>query len=402
MKENGSRKIGIFIYKYGLANSPSLVNTGKALAEAGFTVDYFLYETPIGDVKFDDPGIRIFTFDRGARDRNLSGLVKRILPELPGQLLGELYYGEKGPYVFYEKRLKRIEKELVRGAARAATKAGEIIGAEPYRCFIAAEPGGLMVASELSSSLNVPLIYYNFELGMHEEGNCNLIWVVFNKYERLLNRQAVATIVQDDEQTDWLRKRLGLSPDDRIVLHAGYITDWAMCVEMARAAEKWPEGRVLVLHSHSIQDKRYLKKLRRYVGERVKLSLESVPYEDLPTLLASADIGIALYKGLGRSFTLIGSASGKIAYYLKCGLPVISNNYPSIREVLEGYGCGVCIDSPEEINSAVDRILADYDSMRKRAFHCYEENYMFSKHFVKVIDFINGIGSGSLQGINTG
>jgi glycosyltransferase involved in cell wall biosynthesis len=427
MKENGSSKIGIFIYKYGLANSPSLVNTGKALSEAGFRVDYFLYECPAGDVRFDNPGISVFTLDKEVEERDLSWFVKKILPELPRQLVGDFYYGNKGPRIFYEQRFKMVEKELLSVSALAARKAGEIIGDEPYRCFIAVEPGGLMVASGLSRTLNVPLIYYNLELGMQEEGDSNLIWRVFNKYERLLNRRAVATIVQDserarilaerngvpissiltvpvsaigpiyDKKTDWLRKRLGLSPDDRIVLYAGYITDWAMCVEMAEAAQRWPEGRVLVLHSHSIQDKRYLKKLRRYVGERVKLSLESLPYEDLPTLLASADIGIALYKGFGRNFTLIGSASGKIAYYLKCGLPVISNNYPSIKEVLEGYGCGVCVDSAEQINTAIEKILANYEPMRKKAFYCYEERYMFSKQFVKVIDFINGLGSGSIN-----
>lgn len=427
MKEDGSRKIGIFIYKYGLSNSPNLVNAGRALGEAGFAVDYFIYECPSGGVRFDDPGIRVFPLDKDEPQKNLTGLIRTVLPDLSVQLLGEFYYGIRGPRVFYEQRAKVVERELLRSAARAALRAGEIIGAEPYRCFIAAEPGGLMVASGIARSREVPLIYYNLELGMMEEGQTNLIWRVFNKYERLLNKEAVATIVQDteragvlaerngiplssvltvpicasgpifDKKTDWLRKRLAISPEDKIILYAGYITDWAMCCEMAEAARRWPEGRVLVLHSHSIQDKRYLKRLRKYLGTKVKLSLESVPYEDLPTLLASADIGIALYKGLGRNFTLTGSASGKIAYYLKCGLPVISNNYPSIREVLEGYGCGVCVDSADEINTAMEKILANYEPMRKKAFYCYEERYMFSKQFAKVVDFIKGIGSGSIS-----
>ena len=46
------------------------------------------------------------------------------------------------------------------------------------------------------------------------------------------------------------------------------------------------------------------------------------------------------------------------------------------------------IKSLDEINDVMDRIFDNYNLMRKNAFRCYEDNYVFSKHFSKVIDKI--------------
>ena len=387
-------------------------------------VDFFCYQSYMGDLKFNDSNIRVFCLEKHGQHMRVNSFLKNIIPDQLKQPLGEMYYGTKGPRLFHNRRMQVVENENLNSVRIAAASIEDIIRDDQYRCFIGAEPGGLMIAGELGGRYKAPLIYYNLELGMWAEGEGDFLWKVFNKYERLLNQQAVATITQDNERakilsgrngiplasiltvpvcadgpkyvrkTDWLRKKFNLSTDDTIILYAGYITDWAMCIEMAKDAIDWPDGRVLVLHSHSYQEEDYLRKLRKFIGNKVKLSLESVSYEDLPELIASADIGIALYKDLGKNFTLTGSASGKIAHYLKCGLPVISNNYPSIKEVLEGYDCGVCIESPAEMNSAIDKIQNKYKEMHENAYRCYEDRYMFSRQFAKVIDFIEKIDAG--------
>jgi glycosyltransferase involved in cell wall biosynthesis len=163
------------------------------------------------------------------------------------------------------------------------------------------------------------------------------------------------------------------------------LSDWALSEDLAQSALNWPDDRVLILHSHGYHNPHYLKRLKQYEGEKVIISLDPVPYEELPSLLSSADIGIALYRDLNKNYSLIDSASGKLAHYLQAGLPVIVNDFPGIKRIVEGYHCGVSVSEVGEITGAVDRIIKDYDAIHDNAFRCYEDNYVFSKHFDRVM-----------------
>lgn len=49
----------------------------------------------------------------------------------------------------------------------------------------------------------------------------------------------------------------------------------------------------------------------------------------------------------------------KMFEYMAAGLPVIASNFPLWKEILEGNGCGICVDPsrPEEIATAIDWIV---------------------------------------------
>jgi glycosyltransferase involved in cell wall biosynthesis len=97
--------------------------------------------------------------------------------------------------------------------------------------------------------------------------------------------------------------------------------------------------------------------------------------EQLDNLVGSADIGIAWYDHdlLGYRAELLGLAAGKIGRYLKNGLPVIARNLPTIKEYLDRYECGICVDRLDEITAAIDTIKNDYERYSKNALRCYEE-----------------------------
>ena len=59
--------------------------------------------------------------------------------------------------------------------------------------------------------------------------------------------------------------------------------------------------------------------------------------------------------------------------------------------MIDRYGCGCAVESPSRVQDAVRRILSDHDRMRTAAFRCYEDNYMFSKHFAPVLDRLNSL-----------
>lgn len=423
-------RIGIFIYGYGLGNSPSLINAGKMLADAGFGVDYFTYHTFIGDIKFNNHKINVYNFDEDDRiEKNrFLELIKPFSPIYIRRLWGwnyaqlDQFKKKLHEKLFFEKELNKVDHIFQNDIRRYVNKAENIIKDNCYKCFIGAEPEGLIAAGMVGQKQNVPFIYYNLELCLSSESK-TIVKKVVKKYEKIFSKAAIFTIIQDEERaqlfakdneismidilqvpvgaadfkfekkTDWLREKFNLSNHDKIILYAGFISEWAMCKELAEAATSWPKNRILILHSHGYYDPGYLQKIEKCIKGNVKISLEPVPYDDLASFLASADIGIALYKDFGENFTAIGSASGKLAHYLKCGLPVIVNDYPSMRKIIDSYKCGVCINDPREITDAMERIFDEYDIMRCNAYRCYEDNFMFSKQFVKVIERIKGLPS---------
>ncbi|HDZ62802.1 MAG TPA: hypothetical protein ENH40_06635, partial [Nitrospirae bacterium] len=193
---SNTKKIGIFIYKYSLCNSPSIINLGTELAKYNFTVDYFTSESVVDNIKFNSSKIRIFSLDGAFSNLNLTTFLRKLIPVRFRQSLANIYYSIKGPRFLYEKRMTIVEKEMRTTLKHLIGATKDIIEDEQYRCFIGVEPGGLMWASEMVKNRNVPIIYYNLELGMWEDYDSDIIWNILNKYERLLNRYAVATITQ--------------------------------------------------------------------------------------------------------------------------------------------------------------------------------------------------------------
>jgi hypothetical protein len=68
----------------------------------------------------------------------------------------------------------------------------------------------------------------------------------------------------------------------------------------------------------------------------------------------------------------MGLAAGKIGNYLKCGIPVITNNFDSLSSYINRYKCGVCVDRLDEVGSAISEIRSKYEEYRDNAFTCYE------------------------------
>ena len=427
MDASSSKRIAIFIYQYGLGNSPALINTGKILARYGYLVDYFTFNTFIGNFDFHDASIRIIPLsEKEITDRKASASFSNTIPLFIRSRLGYLVSGLYRvkeillDRMFSSQRIVSLKRSLTEAIDAYVKRADGIIGASRYSCFIGAEPGGLIAASILGDKHKVPVVYYSLELWLSDEITM-LRDKVLKDMEKKYNKSAAFTITLDEERSvllahgngiplssivtvpvcadgpkygqkgDFFRKKFKLPERARIILYAGFIAEWAMCEEMARAALGWPQNRILVLHTHGYNEQSYLEKISKYEGAQVKISREPVSYEELPSLLASADIGIALYRDLGKNFNLLGSASGKLSHYLKSGLPVIANNYPSIREIINRYNCGICIDDVSQIAGAVEKIINNYDVMHQNAFVCYEDNYMLSKHFNKVLERLKNL-----------
>jgi glycosyltransferase involved in cell wall biosynthesis len=298
---------------------------------------------------------------------------------------------------------------------------------DDYICFVGVEPFGLIAATLAAKATQKektpPVIYYNHELMLEKE--CRTLEAKMEKaLERMCNQMCYFTIVQDERRAKYLRDDNDLDresiicvpvsglaqPDGRkgtllqdmysiprgkkILLYAGNLEKWAMCVEMAQAAQNWRNDFVLVVHSwrEDMKNDPYVNRIRRLTqNNKVYLSLTHVNWEMMPELLSSADVGLVFYQNLGENFYEVGHSSNKLVQYLQAGLPVITSDFPSLREVIDKYQCGECAKGPDEIEQLAEQIFNDYERYRANAFRCYESEYNFAKHFRKVIERIETI-----------
>ncbi len=405
-----NEKIAIIVYEYGLGNSPSLINLAGLLSKSKYSVDFFICNTYVGMLTFDDPTIHIH--DLSLIEKDLPGFFSSAIK----QILRRIQCSHSASFLVRCAAMYLRYRISIYADFIAAT-----VGDTHYKCLIGAEPPGLMAAALLGKKLHTPYIYYNLELHSSSDIDEGMEWTVKN-IEEEFQQEAIFTITQDDaragilaqensvaldkivtipvcadgepfkEKTNILRERLRIGADRIIVLYAGFIAEWALCEEIAKSAQSWPAKFVLVFHSHGFDDLSYQMKLKKYEGTMVYFSDDPVTYEALPEFLASADIGIALYRGSkGNNFKLISSASGKIAHYLKSGLPIIVNNYPEISTIVESYSCGIAIDRMESIADAIQTICDRYAGMREGSYRCYEEHYRLSRHFSKLLDRLQRI-----------
>jgi glycosyltransferase involved in cell wall biosynthesis len=98
---------------------------------------------------------------------------------------------------------------------------------------------------------------------------------------------------------------------------------------------------------------------------------------------------VAWYNDISHNFTAIGRSSGKISSYLKFGLPVIVNRYPSTEEVIAGQGCGVCVDDFSQIGQAIGLIGGDYKRFASCCYGTYDDIFNFENYQQALLRFIS-------------
>ena len=80
----------------------------------------------------------------------------------------------------------------------------------------------------------------------------------------------------------------------------------------------------------------------------------------------------------------VGTAAGKIFEFMKCGVPLVSNELPGMRALIEGNSCGVVVRGPEEIRDALKIVDDNYSAYRKNCFKAFPK-YDFGKKYDEVL-----------------
>jgi glycosyltransferase involved in cell wall biosynthesis len=375
----------VFIVPYNwIATSPAMLNSANLLAEAGFDVDFFLLSpaslrAQFSSYRFASLHIRTHYFN---------------IPDSRA--------------IFRLNQFWRFGRWI--GRCLSGRKIGMLFGVDQV---------GLIIAAFMGRYLRVPFAYFSLEIAL--SGETSRFATLLKPFERWAHSKASFTVIQDKDRGDllardnqvsqqrffylpnapigpgtltkeiWLHERLNIPLGFPIILYSGGIAKWAQSLELAENISDWPENTILVFHerAHISESDPYLQRVRRVSNSRrVRFLLEVLDPDELGKLYGSATIGIALYKNVDSNHTVIAYASGKIAQYLKHGVPIITNDYPNLRKLINDYGCGVCVTSMMDIGGAIKKILGGYAEYRNCALRCFTEAFEFKSHFKTISEEI--------------
>ena len=102
--------------------------------------------------------------------------------------------------------------------------------------------------------------------------------------------------------------------------------------ELAKAFSQTDCGFALVFHDRVKRSttEPYIQLLQSHNSKNLFLSLEPVPFDQVDAIFAVATVGLVFYRPIDDNFARIASASGKLSFNLKHGIPVLMNALPSL------------------------------------------------------------------------
>jgi hypothetical protein len=276
-------------------------------------------------------------------------------------------------------------------------RADRIFGAKGYDLIVGIDCAGVITGYHYASRFDISLVYLSFEIFFHDE-QFSREEVKEKQEECVVSRHADLVIIQDEWRAEllarengippekfeylpvsaegsitkssnqYLRQHLGISEKRSIVLHSGSFAEWTYADELLDSVRSWPEEFILVIHTRYTlgETDKYFKRIGENGSGKIILSDQPLPFDEYEELVASADIGLVLYKPGSRTryeqknIENIGLASGKFSFYMKYGIPVISVNQKFYTTLLKDYAFGEVINTFEEMPVALDRIKANY------------------------------------------
>ena len=195
-----------------------------------------------------------------------------------------------------------------------------------------------------------------------------------------------------NERTDFLRSKYGFDRADTVVLYAGGIERWALSEKFFSGLAHWPKELKLVLHGWSRDG--FLEQMQAHIntangdGANVFVSSDFLSEEQYSHMVSSADVGIVWYRSdVGDNVLKIGLSSGKLAMFLRCGIPVVVPDYvEGLNEYVEKFGFGELAHDEQLIPTAVQSIRANREVYSQKASAFFSSHLDFEKCFAPVLE----------------
>lgn len=298
-----------------------------------------------------------------------------------------------------------------------------------YDLIIGIDREGLIDAGHYSHFLKIPYVYFSFEIMFSDEIGIN------NKIlEKRYSKNVSLWVAQDQIRANCLVEENNLSPDKcficpiasagagelshvrlrdalgidekkKVAIMIGSLSEWSMSGEIIKSVETWPEDWVLIIHERYGRAREKLKNEigKALYGTRIVCSTSVTDnLDDMGTILAGVDVGLAFYKPLyttpynGKNLKYIGLSSGKIATYLRYGVPILTNNIGIYADIIKTNNLGLVLESPDSLGSVLDILnRPEYSDNCKQFFlENLDANRYMPSLFDKLTDITDSLRMG--------
>jgi glycosyltransferase involved in cell wall biosynthesis len=273
------------------------------------------------------------------------------------------------------------------------------------------DTNALVPVAIAAGRLGVPYVYdaHDLWLGRPRRGRGRLYFFLSQLYHRLVERvlvpRAAATLTVSPPIAGHLRRRYRLpvvhlvpnypeagpmpvrrelrdlpggasiDPARPVVLYLGGLMGGRGLEQLVDAIGLLPEVQLVMLGSGAEEER--LRERAAADGASVLL-LRPVAPDLVEAYAASADVGVSPIVPSCLNYRY--SLPNKLFQYMAAGIPVVASDFRQVREVVEGSGGGVVVDTtrPEAIAKGIRRVLADPEdvaAMGARGRSAVEQRY---------------------------
>ena len=189
---------------------------------------------------------------------------------------------------------------------------------------------------------------------------------------------------QEVEKKDIFRKTFNISENQRIFLYQGGLCEGRGLELLIEAFKNYPRNdTVLVFLGYGP-----LEKFIKETADDCKNIYfhNAVPPNELLNYTTAADIGICYISNTCLSYYYC--LPNKFFEYCMAGLPILANNLPEIKNIVQKYKCGEIIEREDvlSINETIDRIMdKDLGYYSENAYKVSKE-YLWEIEEKKLID----------------
>ncbi len=156
---------------------------------------------------------------------------------------------------------------------------------------------------------------------------------------------------------DLIREQLGLSPERRIVLYQGWMSEGRGLENLVRCARLLVNDAVVVFMGYGDYESKLVEMAQAEPEGRVHF-IPAVPQHDLLAYCASADVGVIPYQAvdLNNYYT----SPNKLFDLIQANLPIVASDLPYLRKVIVADNLGVVaqLDSPQAYAESINGVLA--------------------------------------------
>ncbi|MGV8826847.1 MAG: glycosyltransferase family 4 protein [Breznakibacter sp.] len=146
------------------------------------------------------------------------------------------------------------------------------------------------------------------------------------------------------------------------LLYQGAVNEGRGLEPMIEAMPYLPQCRLVIVGDGPISQQ--IKELVEQKGLNTRVLIEGKkPYDQLPSYMAKADLGLVLLENKGLNYYY--SLPNRLFDFMQAGLPILAMDFPEMAAIVNGYHVGLCVDNmePEKLAQVIGQIIQNRDQM---------------------------------------